>query len=263
MSIQPTGDRIPLIAVHGWAGTLYHYVDMARALAPHRPVLGLQPAGFADPASCPGIEVMAAAYADSITERIPHGPIHLVGYSVGGWYASAVAAALIERGRQIGLLAMFDCHADGAKVNVWLRMRLLPFSIPVLLEENYQRFKRQSGGGRLAWLGNRVGARVRRALGRAGRAPATDDPYADPYVKLARQTYRPPRLPVVVDLFGPPRSMRLQRMTWQYYARGGVRSHPMLETHEDFLRADVGPQLAFAVESALAAIEQSSGPTPA
>jgi thioesterase domain-containing protein len=37
---------------------------------------------------------MAADYADQILRRQPEGPIHLLGYSAGGWYAHAVAIEL-------------------------------------------------------------------------------------------------------------------------------------------------------------------------
>jgi hypothetical protein len=71
-------------------------------------------------------------------------------------------------------------------------------------------------------------------------------------VKLLQRGFRPQRLPVSVDLFGPRRTMKLLEMTWRYYARGEIRTHPMLETHHDFLFPNNGAQLARALESALA-----------
>ncbi|MDQ1249840.1 MAG: hypothetical protein QG597_4217, partial [Actinomycetota bacterium] len=162
--IQPRGDQAPLIAVPGWGGTLYHFVDMARALAPHRPVLGLQPAGFEYPSAIGSVEEMAGAYAESIIERIPDGPIHLVGHSAGGWYAHAVAAALIQRGRTIGLLAIFDSHAQGAHVHWWLRLRLrlLPFQWHVLRRKLDRIYRPPGGVSRRAWIRRRIAVRINR-----------------------------------------------------------------------------------------------------
>ena len=107
VTLQPHGERAPLFAVHGWGGTLDVFIHLARALAPDRPVLGLQAtaAGQADP-ELPAVRAMAAAYAERILQRQPQGPIHLLGYSGGGWYAHAVALELRARGANLGLFAV-------------------------------------------------------------------------------------------------------------------------------------------------------------
>lgn len=216
VTIQPAGDRAPLIGVHGWSGTLFHFVDIARELAPHRPFLGLQPPGGDELSSDLSVEKLAATYAESIIARIPEGPIHLVGHSAGGWYAHAVAAALLERGRTIGLLAIFDSHAEGANVDPDVQERIRPWDL-------------EFGPPRLLGVD-------------------------DPWVNLARR-FRPPRLPVTVDLFSPNWSMSLLEETWRDYALRGIRSHVMFDSHNDFQRAENAPALARALESALAAAE--------
>jgi thioesterase domain-containing protein len=259
VTLQPHGDRAPLIAVHGWGGTLYHFVDMARALAPHRPVLGLQPAAVEDPSASASVVGLARAYADSIIDRVPDGPIHLVGHSAGGWYAHAVAAELIERGRTVGLLAMFDTHAVGANVHWGLRLRLLPFQLPLLLADKLDRLSRPSSGlSRRALIRLRIEARMARLTRRGDADTVQEDGQADLYVGLAQRGFRPPRLPVAVDVFGPRRTLKLLQMTWRHYALEGVRSHPMLDTHHDFLRPEKGPQLAAALERALAHVETNA-----
>jgi hypothetical protein len=56
--------------------------------------------------------------------------------------------------------------------------------------------------------------------------------------------YRPPRLPVVVDVLST-RSTRLQKeWVWRFYARRGVRWHPVLDCHDDFFNAARMPPLA-------------------
>ncbi|MFM8278012.1 MAG: non-ribosomal peptide synthetase, partial [Cyanobium sp.] len=95
VTCQPRGASPPLFVVHGWGGTLDVFIHLARALAPHRPMMGLQAsnAGEAEP-ELPAVRAMAADYAEQILQRQPRGPIHLLGYSGGGWYAHAVALEL-------------------------------------------------------------------------------------------------------------------------------------------------------------------------
>jgi amino acid adenylation domain-containing protein len=247
MTLQPDGDCAPLFAVHGWGGTLYHFVDIARDLAPRRPVLGLQPAGFGDPRILRGVDEMARSYADSIIDQVPRGLIHLVGHSAGGWYAFAVASALIDRGRTIGMLAILDSHAQGAKLHPGVRIRLLPLELP-------RRVAGVVGRLRQPRSGLNKDARIRQ-LAAAGRILPTTRADDDPYVALIRRSFRPPRLPITVDLFGPASTMPLLRATWRRYALGGLRCHPMLDTHQDFVRPDQGRPIARALESAMVAIE--------
>lgn len=109
MTLQPLGERAPLFVIHGWGGCVGSFIDLARALAPHRPVMGLQACDAPKEASAhPTVPAMAAAYAEQILAQQPEGPIHLLGYSVGGWYAHAVAAALLEHGATIGMFAVLD-----------------------------------------------------------------------------------------------------------------------------------------------------------
>ncbi|MFM9087323.1 MAG: amino acid adenylation domain-containing protein [Cyanobium sp.] len=94
VTLQPLGDRAPLVVVHGWGGTIGTFIHLARSLAPHRPVCGVQAAEEqAEPHGT--VAAMAACYADQLLARHPGGPVHLLGFSAGGWYAHALAAALL------------------------------------------------------------------------------------------------------------------------------------------------------------------------
>ena len=78
---------------------------------------------------------------------------------------------------------------------------------------------------------------------------------ADPFVRLLEDGYRPPRLTLRVDLFTPPAQIPVQRRLWRFYGRAGVHLHPMFEQHFDFLQPELMPELAAALEDALAAVE--------
>ncbi len=53
---------------------------------------------------------MAADYVDQIRKVQPAGPYHLLGWSVGGLVAHAVATELQQRGEQTALLAVLDAY---------------------------------------------------------------------------------------------------------------------------------------------------------
>jgi amino acid adenylation domain-containing protein len=78
---------------------------------------------------------ISAHVADQIDRAQPEGPVALAGYSVGGDVAYCAALRLVERGRAVGLLAIFDTDTGGdapptaAAVprSIWQRLgRLVP-----------------------------------------------------------------------------------------------------------------------------------------
>lgn len=101
----------PLFAIHPAGGIAWNYRLLARALAPARSVYGLQsPALDPDEAVPESIEQLAGRYADQVARLQPTGVVHLLGWSVGGILAQAMAVALQRRGRQVGLLALLDAY---------------------------------------------------------------------------------------------------------------------------------------------------------
>jgi hypothetical protein len=67
VTLQPKGERPPLFVIHGWGGTVWGFVDLARALAPDRPVYGLPAPGVEWQRPPQGrVRVMAAGDAEQI-----------------------------------------------------------------------------------------------------------------------------------------------------------------------------------------------------
>jgi enterobactin synthetase component F len=82
-----------------------------------RPVLGLQSPTPADESRGYGtVEELAETYLHKLLRAQPDGPYHLLGWSLGGQLAHALAVRLRERGHPVGLLVMFDSvvFGDGA-----------------------------------------------------------------------------------------------------------------------------------------------------
>jgi enterobactin synthetase component F len=108
-----TGDaRLPpLFVIHPAGGIAWNYRDLARALAPARDVHGLQsPALDAEQPMPATIDALAAHYVARILALNTPGPVHLLGWSVGGILAQAMAVRLRELGHDVGLLALLDAY---------------------------------------------------------------------------------------------------------------------------------------------------------
>ncbi|HEX8079091.1 MAG TPA: alpha/beta fold hydrolase [Jatrophihabitans sp.] len=109
LPLRVGSDGPALFCAHPIVGLSWCY----RALLPHlderHPVYGLQPRGLRRPEPLPAtMAEMARDYADQMRLTQPEGPYHLLGWSLGGNIAFAVAEELERRGCQVGLLTILD-----------------------------------------------------------------------------------------------------------------------------------------------------------
>lgn len=106
--------QAPLFVIHPAGGIAWGYRLLARTIsqmAPTRSVWGLQSPALAPEHPLPdGIAALAQDYAARVAALQPTGPIHLAGWSVGGTIAQAMAVALQQMGRSVGLVALLDAY---------------------------------------------------------------------------------------------------------------------------------------------------------
>ena len=108
---QGEAGRAPLFVIHPAGGIAWNYRELANALRPARTVFGLQSPVLDPSAPLPhSIDALAAQYAARIVERQPEGPVHLLGWSVGGIIAQAIAVRLQSQGRAVGALVLLDAY---------------------------------------------------------------------------------------------------------------------------------------------------------
>ncbi|HZX83325.1 MAG TPA: amino acid adenylation domain-containing protein, partial [Reyranella sp.] len=101
----------PLFSIHPAGGISWCYGRLARALTPRRTVYGLQaPALSPEVATPESMDALAADYVARIRQVCPNGPYHLIGWSVGGIIAQAMAVRLRELDATIGVVAMLDSY---------------------------------------------------------------------------------------------------------------------------------------------------------
>ncbi len=101
----------PLYVIHPAGGIAWNYRDLARALSPAREVQGLQSPVLDPTRPLPAsIEALAADYAERILALGRPGRVNLLGWSVGGILAQAMAVHLRGRGHEVGVLALLDAY---------------------------------------------------------------------------------------------------------------------------------------------------------
>ncbi|AHH99493.1 amino acid adenylation domain-containing protein [Kutzneria albida] len=101
-----TNDR-PLFCVHPITGLSWSYAALLPHLGTEHPVYGVQAVLAERPATA---TELVAHYVAQIQRHQPHGPYRLVGWSLGGIIAHAVAALLQRGGERVELLALIDSY---------------------------------------------------------------------------------------------------------------------------------------------------------
>ncbi|MFM1726530.1 amino acid adenylation domain-containing protein [Rhodococcus sp. PAM 2766] len=95
----------PLFCVHPVSGLAWCYAGLAESVGA-RPLYGLQATG--EDRLPGGIGELAARYVDHVRRIQPHGPYHLLGWSLGGNIAHEMAVRLRDLGEDVASLSILD-----------------------------------------------------------------------------------------------------------------------------------------------------------
>jgi amino acid adenylation domain-containing protein len=119
VAIQPHGTNLPLFAVHGGAGTIFPFYELAQLLGPDQPFYAFQAQGlYGEAPPHLRVEEMAAHYLKEMRTVQPSGPYFLGGYCFGGIVAFEMAQRLVRQGEAVALLALFNAPSP-----VWIHRR--------------------------------------------------------------------------------------------------------------------------------------------
>ncbi|GAA1487632.1 non-ribosomal peptide synthetase [Brachybacterium sacelli] len=114
LPLRPEGQGDPLFAVHPASGLAWSFSGLLPHLRMPRPVVGLQMPGLTTDEPPHGAEQTLDELLDHYLEAMrtvqPHGPYHLLGYSLGGRIAHHLAARLQADGEEVALLAVLDSY---------------------------------------------------------------------------------------------------------------------------------------------------------
>ena len=129
--LRAGGEKPPLYFVPSQGGDLMCYAALARHFSPgERPLLGLQERTLLSAEAEEGgtsIEAVAAAHVQTLRERQPAGPYHLVGFCFGGLVAFEMARQLRATKSPVGWLGVLDYRfkptADARGGQLWNTVR--------------------------------------------------------------------------------------------------------------------------------------------
>ncbi|MFD7005395.1 amino acid adenylation domain-containing protein [Rhodococcus jostii] len=111
---RASGAQPALFCVHPAGGLALGYAGLMKYVSPDRPVYGLQLPILSGGTTFESMAQLAHRYVVEMRAVQPHGPYHLLGWSLGGVIAQAVAVELRESGAEVGTLAMMDSYvAEG------------------------------------------------------------------------------------------------------------------------------------------------------
>ncbi len=109
VTIQPPGIKPPLLFFPTFCGETSYAHGIAIHLGKDQPVCGVEPSDpMSEGQSYLPLEEIARRYADDLCAFQPDGSFRLAGYCFGGILAYETACQLVDRGRQVRLVAVID-----------------------------------------------------------------------------------------------------------------------------------------------------------
>lgn len=105
------GKGRPLFCIHPASGFAWQYSGLSRHLRPGLALVGLQsPRPDGAIARCADMDEVCERHLANLRRVQPQGPYHLIGYSLGGTVAQALAARLRQQGEEVAFLGLLDTY---------------------------------------------------------------------------------------------------------------------------------------------------------
>ncbi|NJQ03749.1 condensation domain-containing protein, partial [Streptomyces zingiberis] len=255
LPLRPEGPLPPLFCVHPGMGLSWGYGVLLPHLPPELPVFGIQARGLARPEPLPrSIEEMAEDYAEQIRAVQPAGPYHLLGWSIGGVIAQAVAARLEEQGDRVALLALLDAYPGSVATS---RYR----GEEGRTEDGYAELRREEGAMadlyRSTGMNDRVRANLEKVLrNMSGFAPGhSPRPFGGDLLLFVATGGR---TAAAADTAPGEVGER-----WRPYIRGGIETHEVPAGHYEMLRPEHAAEIGRVVAARLRTAPTAPGDAPA
>src|SRR5690606_301120 len=109
VTLRPGDASTPVFCFHPMFGLAWPYAPLAARLSARSAVYGVQTPALSEPGFvASSLADLARRYTDEIVAAAPGGRYRLIGWSLGGVLAHAVAVELQARGLQVEGLALID-----------------------------------------------------------------------------------------------------------------------------------------------------------
>ncbi|MFJ2664271.1 amino acid adenylation domain-containing protein [Nocardia fluminea] len=271
LPLRTGGDHPPLFCVHSAVPLAWCYTGLARHIT-DRPVYGLQAPTLSAAQVTSGeyatarasqpdvltVDFLARTYATEITRLQPDGPIHLLGWSLGGQLAHATAVRLRAEGRDVATLAMLDSVVVPDQADPPPRPRMRDLLTHLLGDEpddadTLPDLSAEQAAAELAGAGASLGSGLT-----AGQLTRLHEAYADG-VRLSHG-YRPDRFDGDLLYFCATQGMTafLDAQMWRPFVTGRLVEHPVDTTHAQLTNADVVAHIGPILNRHLRAVETAT-----
>jgi amino acid adenylation domain-containing protein len=261
VELRAAGSRPPLFCVHAAGGDVLAYFALAERVDEKWPVVAIRSRAVEDPnIELGSVEELAASYADAIVQRQAAGPIHLLGWSLGGVLALAIAHELQRRGRAIGFLGLIDAWPKSLLVGNALAEIAPDIGDLASVLSRLTAAELEQVGARIAALG--PGLRFREAMRIAmerGLLGADEKlPFNPRAADLQRrhidmvERYRLPAVASDIHFWRADRSPPTGAAPWHRATRGRIFSHVLSGNHYTIM---LPPQVTAAAEAISKALE--------
>ena len=274
VAIQPHGSRPPFFVVHGLAGDVMFYRELAQHLGRDQPLYAIQSEG-SDGGSIRyrSIATIAGYYVNEIRRVQPCGPYYLGGYCIGGLVAFEMARQVRLAGEQVGCLLMFEPDPPPYRGTLSRRMQLLLDETAVLISSERLRYFTGRMAQKVEWKVRELQSAGRDLLEslcnalKHGSETHADrlEPLKSPVGRMlvrARKKYTPRAYPGQITLFLVPVSefghLPPDR-DWSAFATGGVEIHEIPGEHLTIFESQHAPTFAEKLESCLRAAQERDG----
>ncbi|MEU4810699.1 amino acid adenylation domain-containing protein [Nocardia fluminea] len=271
LPLRAGGDHPGLFCVHSAVPLAWCYTGLARHIT-DRPVYGLQAPTLSaaqvtsgeyatarpSPPDILTVDSLTRTYATEITRLQPDGPIHLLGWSLGGQLAHATAVRLRAEGRDVATLAMLDSVVVPDQADPPPRPRMRDLLTHLLGDEpddadTLPDLSAEQAAAELAGAGASLGSGLT-----AAQLTRLHEAYADG-VRLSHG-YRPDRFDGDLLYFCATQGMTafLDAQMWRPFVTGRLVEHPVDTTHAQLTNADVVAHIGPILNRHLRAVETAT-----
>ncbi|WP_428331022.1 non-ribosomal peptide synthetase [Mucilaginibacter sp.] len=261
--IKPKGSKMPLYIVHGAGLNVLLFNALAMNMDEEQPVYGLQARGLNgidEPLDV--MEEIAANYIAEIVAQNPTGPYALAGYSLGGTIAYEMARQMMEMGKEVKMLAVFDTYAKQTDIydpllkrtfnRIWLFIMKFFYSFVLFAEDPKRTYEYKT-----LVIKRRIIRTYWKLRGKDQKQKgffAYDNEIDEASAKAKRNYFQKP-INIVVDLFKAKKKTfymaDFDYLGWREFALKGVNVHDIPGEHNTIFAPPNDEQFAVVLQQCL------------